>query len=107
TISYDQFMGVELKVGIIEEVHEIEGADKLYRLVVDLGDSIRQLVAGMKPYYGRDELTGRKVVVVTNLQPAKIMGVESNGMVLASDDGSGGVHLLCPDDEAAPGDRIR
>lgn len=107
TISYDQFMGVELRVAVINEVHDIEGADKLYRLTADLGDHTRQLVAGMKPYYTREELVDRKVVVVTNLQPAKIMGVESNGMVLASDDGSGGVYLLKPDSEAAPGDRVR
>jgi methionyl-tRNA synthetase len=107
TVSYDDFMKMDMKVGIVKEVHDIEGADKLFRLMVDMGDHSRQLVAGMKPFYSKDELTNRKVVVLMNLQPVKIMGVKSNGMVLASDDGKGGVYLLQPASDACPGDSIR
>ncbi len=106
TISYDDFMKMDMKVGVIKEVDDIEGARKLYRLLVDIGDHERQLVAGMKPFYSKEELLGRKVVVLVNLQPVKIMGVTSNGMVLASDDGKGGVHLLHPGSDASPGDGI-
>ncbi|MFO8184118.1 MAG: methionine--tRNA ligase [Candidatus Aegiribacteria sp.] len=106
TVSFDEFMKMDLRVGLVREVHDIKGADKLYRLLVDMGDHTRQLVAGLKPYYSADEMKGRKVVVMVNLQPVKLMGVESNGMVLASDDGKGGVHLLSPADEAGPGDGI-
>jgi methionyl-tRNA synthetase len=107
TISYDEFMKMDMRVGIVKEVHDIKGADKLFRLMVDMGDHSRQLVAGMKPFYSKDELTDRKVVVLTNLQPVKIMGVKSNGMILASDDGKGGVYLLQPAIDACPGDSIR
>ncbi len=106
TVSFDDFMRMDIRVGRILEVHHIKGADKLYRLMVDMGDHQRQLVAGMKPYYTPQELTGRRVVVMVNLKPVKIMGVESNGMVLASDDGRGRVRLLQPADDAMPGDGV-
>jgi len=106
TVSFDTFMKMDMRVGVVREVHDIKGADKLYRLIVDMGDHARQLVAGMKPFYTVEELTGRKVVVLVNLAPVKLMGVESNGMVLASDDGKGRVRLIEPDDEAMPGDGI-
>lgn len=106
-VSYDSFMKMEMRVGRIVEVHDVKGADKLYRLLVDMGGRTRQVVAGMKPYYTPEELQGRKVVVLVNLQPARIRGVESNGMILASDGGSDRVRLLQPAEDAAPGDRIR
>ncbi len=106
TISYDEFMKIDMRAGVVKEVDDIEGADKLFRLMVDMGDHTRQLVAGMKPFYSKEELIGRKVVVLVNLQPIKIRGVESNGMVLASDDGKGGVYLLQPGSDASPGDGI-
>lgn len=106
TVPFEDFMKLDMRVGTILEVHDIEGADKLYRLIVNMGDHTRQLVAGMKPYYRPDQLTGLSVVVVVNLQPVKIRGVESNGMVLASDDGKGRVRLLEPAEDAVPGDGI-
>ncbi|MCD4700962.1 MAG: methionine--tRNA ligase, partial [Candidatus Aegiribacteria sp.] len=106
TVSYDDFMKIDMRVGIVKEVDDIEGADKLFRLIVDMGDHSRQLVAGMKPFYSKEELIDRKVVVLVNLQPVKIMGVKSNGMILASDDGKGGVYLLKPGSDACPGDGI-
>ncbi|MEN8208372.1 MAG: methionine--tRNA ligase subunit beta, partial [Candidatus Fermentibacteria bacterium] len=106
TVSYDDFMKIDMRAGIVKEVDDIEGADKLFKLMVDLGDHTRQLVAGMKPFYSKEELIGRKIVVLVNLQPVKIMGVMSNGMVLASDDGKGGAFLLQPGSDACPGDGI-
>jgi methionyl-tRNA synthetase len=106
TIAYDDFLKLNMRVGAVTEVHDIEGADKLFRLMVDMGDHTRQLVAGMKPFYSKEDLTGRKVVVLVNLEPVKIRGVVSNGMLLASDDGRGGVYLLQPADDASPGDGI-
>jgi methionyl-tRNA synthetase len=105
-VSYSDFMKTELRVGLVLETHTIDGADKLYRILVDMGDHTRELVAGMRPYYTPEEMTGRKVVVVANLEPAKIRGITSRGMVLASD-GEGGVRLISPGEEARPGDRIR
>ena len=88
-ITIDDFMKVELKVAKILEVSEIEGADRLLKLRVDLGAEQRQLVAGIKKSYAPDELVGRHIVVVSNLKPAKLRGEESQGMLLAAqtDDG--------------------
>jgi methionyl-tRNA synthetase len=105
-VTFDEFMRIDLRVGLITEVHDIDGAEKLFRIVVDMGTGTRQLVAGLKPWYSAEDLVGRKTAVVCNLEPATIRGVESSGMVLASD-GAGGVRLVEPDPEALPGDRIR
>lgn len=106
-LDYENFMKFDIRVGLVTEVHEIEKADKLYRLVIDMGDrETRQIVAGMRSWYSAEEMTGRKIAVVTNLKPVKIKGVISQGMLLASDGGNG-VFLLEPGSEAKPGDRIR
>ncbi|RLF77334.1 methionine--tRNA ligase, partial [Thermococci archaeon] len=81
-------------------------ADKLYLVKVDLGDEVRQLVAGLKKYYKPEELLNHYVIVVTNLEPKKLRGVESQGMLLAADDGEN-VSLLLPDREIKLGARIR
>ena len=85
-ITIDELDKVELKVGQILTVERIEKSDKLYKLTVDLGNERRIIVSGLVPYYNEDELLNKKVVVVTNLKPAKLRGVESNGMLLASGD---------------------
>lgn len=85
TISIDEFGKVELIVGQIKEAEKIEKADKLLKVQVDLGDEVRQVVAGIAKRYSPEELIDRKVIVVANLEPAKLFGVESNGMLLATD----------------------
>ncbi|MBU0687768.1 MAG: methionine--tRNA ligase [Candidatus Margulisbacteria bacterium] len=82
-ISFNDFKKLELKVGEIKTVEDIEGADKIYQLMVDIGEE-RKLVAGIKPWYSKEELVGKKVAVVANLEPKTIRGVESHGMVLAA-----------------------
>ncbi|RAP45969.1 MAG: methionine--tRNA ligase [Methanosphaera sp. rholeuAM6] len=84
-ISIDEFAKVDLVVGQIKEAERIEGSKKLLKLQVDMGDEIRQVVAGLAERYSPEEITDRKVIVVANLQPAKLFGVESNGMLLATD----------------------
>ena len=84
-ISIDEFGKVRLVVGQIKEAEKIEGSKKLLKVQVDLGDEIRQVVAGLATRYDVDELIDKKVIVVANLQPAKLFGVESNGMLLATD----------------------
>ena len=88
-ITIDEFMKVELKVAKILEASEIEGADRLLKLQVDLGSEKRQLVAGIKQNYTPQELVGKHIVVVANLKPARLRGEESQGMLLAAqtDDG--------------------
>jgi methionyl-tRNA synthetase len=83
-IGIDEFSQVELKVGQIQSAEKIEGADKLLKLQIDLGTEVRQIVSGIAKYYTPEELAGQKVVVVTNLKPVKLRGVESNGMILAA-----------------------
>jgi methionine--tRNA ligase beta chain len=80
---------LNLKVARILGIKEHPNADKLYVLDIDLGNEKRQLVAGIKGYYSADELKNKKIVVITNLKHAKLRGVESQGMLLAGDDGSG------------------
>ena len=86
-ITIDDFAKVELKVGEILESKRHENAEKLLVSKIKIGDEVRQIVSGIAKYYDPATLVGRKVIVVTNLQPVKIRGVESNGMVLCAADG--------------------
>ena len=84
-VSYEDFSQLEIKVGTIVDVKDHPDADKLYVLTVDIGTETRQIVAGMKEYYTVDEIKGKQIVVIVNLEPAKIRGVESQGMLLAAE----------------------
>lgn len=103
-ISIDDFDEVVIKVGQIKEAEKIEKSDKLLKLQVDIGDETRQIVAGIAKFYSPDELIDRKVCVLANLQPAKLFGTLSEGMVLAT--GESGA-LLSPDENAKIGERIQ
>ena len=83
-ISIDEFRKINLKVGKILKAEPIEGSDKLIKLEVDLKDSKRQIIAGIKKYYKPEDLIGKKIVVVANLKPAVFMGNKSEGMLLAA-----------------------
>jgi tRNA-binding protein len=85
-ITIDDFKRVDLRVGKVLEATRVEGSKKLIRLVVDLGTEKRQILAGLAEYYKPEELVGKYVVVVANLQPKKMMGLESQGMLLATCD---------------------
>ncbi|UCG68848.1 MAG: methionine--tRNA ligase [Thermoplasmata archaeon] len=87
---------LDLRVGLIESVEDHPNAEKLYIMKVNFGDEERQLVAGLKQYYTKEEMQDRKIVVVMNLKPAKLRGVESRGMLLAAEDTKGVVSLLAP-----------
>lgn len=106
-ITIDEFARVELKLGKVLEAEPIKGADRLLKLSIDLGEeSPRQVVAGIAQHYRPEELAGRQVVVAANLKPAKLMGVESRGMVLACV-GDDKVRLLSPDMDMPPGSKVR
>ncbi|MFN3803879.1 MAG: methionine--tRNA ligase subunit beta [Pyrobaculum sp.] len=83
-ISIEEFRRVVLKVGKVVEASRVEGSKKLIKLLVDLGREKRQIVAGLAEYYRPEDLAGRYVVVVANLEPKRIMGLESQGMILAT-----------------------
>jgi len=96
--------GLDLRVARITEVNDHPNADKLLLIDIDLGDEERTLVAGLKQHYTVEELTGTRIIVVCNLEPAVLRGVKSEGMLLAADDGKGTVSLLTTD--AEPGTQI-
>ena len=83
-ITFDEFKKLDLKIGEIKAVEDIPGADKVYKMIVDLGTETRELVAGIKLHYQPAELVGKKVVVLANLEPRTIRGVTSHGMLLAA-----------------------
>jgi methionyl-tRNA synthetase len=93
-ISIDDFLKVELRVAQVKVAEKVKGADKLLRLEVDLGDEVRQIVAGIAKAYDPEKLIGRKVVIVANLQPRKLRGLESNGMIVAASIGDDGQPVL-------------
>ena len=100
-ILYEDFKKLEIKIGKIEGAQRVEGSEKLLKLQVDLGEETRQIVAGIGLQYGVEELTGRQIVVVANLEPKSLMGLESQGMLLAADTPDGPI-LLMPDDAHLP-----
>ncbi len=87
-ISYSDFEKLDLRVGEIVEIEDHPDATKLYVLKVDLGEEeLRQILAGLKPYYKKEDLLNKKAVFISNLEPKIIRGLESNGMILAAGDG--------------------
>ncbi|HDZ20042.1 hypothetical protein LCGC14_0095720 [marine sediment metagenome] len=108
TITYDDFCKLDLRVATIVEVAEHPNADKLLVLQIDLGGQRRQIIAGIKAAYAPESLLGKQIVVVANLQPRKMRGMESNGMLLAASAGEGpaDVVVLTLDRDAPPGSSV-
>lgn len=105
-ITFDDFQKMDLRVAEIKVCEEVAGADKLYNLTIDIGEE-RTIVAGMKPYYAREELIGKKIVVVANLEPRKLRGIISHGMLLAaSNEDKSSVVLLTLDKDIPNGSKI-
>ena len=105
-ITFDYFKKMDLRIAQIKACEDVAGADRLYKLTIDVGEE-RTIVAGMKPYYTKEELTGKKIVVVTNLEPRKLRGIVSHGMLLAaSNEDKSSVVLLTLDKEIPNGSRI-
>lgn len=106
-IGIEEFARVQLRIARILEAEAIEGSDKLLKLHVMIGEERRQIVAGIKASYRPEDLVGRQIVVVYNLKPAKLRGVESQGMVLAATDDDGSAILLQPDRETPEGAKVK
>lgn len=104
-ITIDEFRKVDLKVATIKSAEPHPNADRLLVLHVDLGSEERQIVAGIRGHYNPEELVGRQVVVVANLETAKLRGMESQGMVLAASD-SDRIVILTPEKPVAPGAKV-
>lgn len=105
-ITIEDFKKLELKIALIKEVADHPNADRLYVLTVDVGDKTKQLVAGIKKSYTKEELVGRQVVIVDNLEPALLRGVESQGMVLAASDESS-ITVIMPQREMKLGSVVK
>lgn len=107
-ITIEEFAKVELKVGKVLESSEVEGSNKLIKLVVDLGEEQpRIILSGIKLWYKAEDLVGRQVVVASNLQSRQMMGLESQGMILAASDEELGPVLLTVSKEVKPGSKVR
>jgi len=104
-ISFNEFKKMELKVGEVVDVQDHPNADKLIVMKVNLGGEERQMVAGLKPWYTAEQLKGKKIVVVANLEPAVLRGEKSEGMLLAAQDGDD-VVILVPERDVKPGSPI-
>lgn len=105
-ISYEEFKKLEIKIGKIEAAERVEGSDKLLKLQVDLGDGMRQIVAGIGRFHDPEDIIGHEIVVLANLEHRTLMGFESQGMLLAADTEEGPV-LLRPDREVPPGASVK
>ncbi|MFC1455002.1 tRNA-binding protein [Candidatus Undinarchaeota archaeon] len=106
TISFNEFKKLELKTGIIREVSRVEDTDKLYRLKVDIGtEEPIQLITGLVPYYSDEQLKGKQIVILVNLEPKEFKGEMSQGMLLCAEDGDK-VALLKPDFEVPSGSSV-
>ena len=105
-INFEEFKKIHLRIVKIVSAEKIEGSEKLLKLEVDLGDEERQIIAGIGKFYQPEELIGREIVVIINLEPRTLMDLESQGMLLAAND-EGEPVLLKPDKEVPAGTEIR
>ncbi len=105
-IGYDDFAKLELRAGTVIACEKVEKADKLLKVEVDLGAEKRTILSGIAMHYKPEELVGKQVIVVTNLAPKKMRGIESQGMILTAEDSDGKLQLLKPDNPVAPGSNV-
>jgi len=105
-ISFEEFQKLDLRIGKITEANQIPGSRNLIRMIVDFGTEKRQAVAGLLQYYKPENLVGRKGAFILNLQRRKMMGVESQCMILAAEDNKGNVVVLQPEKDIGEGSRI-
>ena len=105
-IVYDDFAKLDLRVGTVSACEKVEKADKLLKLTIDLGNETRTIVSGIALHYKAEEMVGKQVVVVINLAPRKMKGIESQGMILTAEDKDGKLRLLKPEETVSPGSSV-
>ena len=109
TVSFEEFSKLDIRVAKVLEASDHPNADKLIVMKIDLGDDQRQIIAGLKPFCKADDLAGKEIVVVVNMAPRKMRGLESNGMLLAATVGGEqlqDVVVLTPQREVPPGSPV-
>jgi methionyl-tRNA synthetase len=102
-IIYDDFSKMDMRTGTILTAEKVEKSDKLLKLSVDLGFETRTIMSGIAKHFDPEKIVGQKIVVLANLAPRKMMGIESNGMVLLAEDASGKLHFVSPTEECGNG----
>jgi len=105
-ISFDDFNKLDIRIGTILEAEKVEGADKLLKLLVDIGEEKRTLVAGIAETYQLEDIIGKQLPILTNLEPKKLRGIESQGMILAVNI-EGKATLIQPDKNVPNGSKVR
>ena len=105
-IGIEDFVKVNLIVGKIKECEKIKKSKKLLKLSVDDGEKLRTIVSGISQHYEPEDLIGKNVIIVANLKPAKLCGVESHGMILATENEEGKVTVIFPDESIQPGSKL-
>jgi methionine--tRNA ligase beta chain len=105
-ISFEEFQKLDLRVGKVIEANQVAGSRNLIRMIVDFGTEKRQAVAGLLQWYKPEDLVGEKYAFILNLQRRKLMGVESQCMILAAEDDKGNVVCLRPEEDIAEGSKI-
>ncbi|HBI23059.1 MAG TPA: methionine--tRNA ligase subunit beta, partial [Nitrospiraceae bacterium] len=106
SITIEEFAKIRLRIGKVINAENVQGSKKLLKLSVDMGNERRQVVAGIAAHYRPEEIIGKSVVIVANLKPAKLMGIESQGMVLAASNGEV-LSLISPDKDIPPGSAVK
>lgn len=101
-ITLDEFKKCEMRMGTVRIAEPVEGSEKLLRLEVDFGDYTRQILSGIAKWYTPQDLIGKQLPFIVNLEPRKMMGLESQGMLIATSDDQGAI-LLLPNREVTPG----
>ena len=105
-IVYDDFAKLDLRIGTVTVAEKVEKADKLLKLTIDLGTETRTIVSGIAQHYKSEEVVGKQVVLVVNLAPRKMKGIESQGMILTAEDKDGKLRLLKPEEAVSPGSSV-
>ncbi len=107
SLSFEEWQKVEIRIAEILSAEKVPGADKLLKLEVDLGDQKRQLIAGIAEQYEPQDIVGKKIPMLVNLEPKRIRGIESQGMILAATDGNGKPVLMYLDRDVPVGSKVR
>ena len=105
-ITFDDFLKLDIRIGKVEEAEPVPESRKLLKLVIDFGSEKRQCVAGLQKYYEAEDLVDKKFAFLMNLQRRKLMGIESQCMILAAEDDEGNVSLVSPEKDIAVGSKI-
>jgi methionyl-tRNA synthetase len=106
-VSFEEFKKLDLRVAKVIKAEKVEGSEKLLKLEIDLGNEQKQIIAGIAQQYKPEDLLGREIVVVANLEPKTVLGLESQGMLLAAEDeGRGEPVILIPAKDVPPGSKV-